>query len=766
MKEYVLRYNAPADHTNSGWQNSVLPIGNGYMGMCIFGDASNEILQINEKTFRDGGPSKSRPDYNGGNINGSYLYLKQMQDALERDDKDKVASLKNKLVGIMDGYGNYLTFGEINIDFNQSNITNYQRGLDLNSAISTVEFDRAGGHMHREYFASYPDRAIAGKFTSKDKNINCAISFDIPRDGYAVSVEDSAIVISGNLEDNELAYYARLAVVCDGVIEKGKDCLNVKNAANCEFYFSVATDYAQSYPTYRGENPKSLIDSIIAGCLEQGYEKIKTKHIADYKQLFDRTPIDLGASVSKQTTDKLVAAYKKGHNGNDARYYEELLFEYGRYLLIASSRKGSLPANLQGVWNNSNTPAWSCDYHLNVNLQMCYWHAYVANLAETATPMIEYMESLREPGRITAKEYHNIISDKEHPQNGWVCHTQCTTYGWTCPGWEFNWGWSPAASSWMMQNCFDYYAYTEDKKMLKDKIYPMMKENALFWVQNLIFNKEQDRWVSSPSYSPEHGPISVGNTYEQEMVWILFNDTVRAGEILGVDKEFLNKLKEIMPKLAPLEVGKWGQVKEWYEEDDWGGGGIGKRLRYAKHSCQYKHRHASHLIGLYPAIHITRETPQLFAAAAVSLKDRGLGGVLGNNSGWGKANKINMWARLKNGEEAFNLVVSLLRGNIANNLWDLHPPFQMDGNCGYTSGVCEMLVYSDFKYVELLPALPHVWKNGAIKGVCARGGYVVDMKWSDGKVTEYKIASKDKKTVVLRFNGKEEEVATNKTVVL
>ncbi|MEG1608524.1 MAG: glycoside hydrolase family 95 protein, partial [Clostridia bacterium] len=762
----ILNYSTPADYSNKGWQDSVLPIGNGYMGMCVFGGINKEVLQFNEKTLWQGGPSPQRPNYNGGNIEGSYEVLKAIQTALDAGEMDKVGKLRNKLVGEMDGYGNYLNFGEVRLDFDFKSVADYGRSLDVNNAIAYVRHQSSKVNFCRQYFASYPDRVIVAKIEASKKCLAFEVTFDNMQAGCDIVVEGDSIVARGAVGDNGLNYYAKLALVSDGNITASGKKLKVKDASYCELFLCAATDYASVFPTYRGAQPQPIVDKIVKNAIEKGFEKIKQDHTQDYKSLFDRVNFDLGASVPTVTTDKLIRDYKKKQNGNNARYYEEILYQYGRYLIIASSRKGALPANLQGVWNNSNNPAWGCDYHLNVNLQMCYWHAYVANLAETAEPMIEYMNSLREPGRVTAKIYHNIASNADTPNNGWVCHTQCTPFGWTCPGWEFDWGWSPAASSWMMQNCFDYYAFTEDEKMLKNVIYPMMKENAEFWLQNLIYEKSQDRWVSSPSYSPEHGPISVGNTYEQEMVFMLFDDTIKAAKVVGGQEEFIARLKEKMDKLAPLDVGKWGQIKEWYEEDEWTKDCKRNKVAYAAKGCQLHHRHASHLIALYPARHITQDTPELFEAAKVSLVDRGLSGKFMNISGWGKANKINMWARLKEGEQAYKLVGALLKGNIANNLWDLHPPFQMDGNCGYTSGVSEMLAYSDGNCIQLLPALPKVWNNGEVEGICARGNCSVNMTWKDGKVVQFTVFSNSKKSALVKVNGIEMRVAVNELVVL
>ncbi|WP_461812907.1 glycosyl hydrolase family 95 catalytic domain-containing protein, partial [Faecalimonas sp.] len=758
------------------WQQQTLPIGNSFMGANVYGEIGQERLTFNQKTLWNGGPSTQRPNYKGGNKekadNGKKMsdVYKEIIDLYKKGQDEEANKLASKLVGEEAGYGAYQSWGDIYVDFGfkKEQVKNYNRDLNLENAVASVDFDYNNTKMHREYFVSYPDNVMAMKFTaSGNEKLNFDISFPIDNAEDVVknklgkdvqtTVKDNTITVAGEMQDNQLKLNGKVKVEAkDGKVEeKGKDKLQVSNASEAIVYVSADTDYKNVYPKYRTGETKEQLDASVQKVIDQaskkGYEKVKEDHIADYSKIFSRVQLDLGQNVPSKTTDVLLSDYKAKKNTEaENRALEVLLFQYGRYLTISSSRNGDLPANLQGVWQNrvgdANRVPWGSDYHMNVNLQMNYWPTYSTNMAECATPLVDYINSLVEPGKVTAKTYFGV------EKGGFTAHTQNTPFGWTCPGWNFSWGWSPAALPWILQNCWEYYEYTGDVKYMEEHIYPMLKEAALLYDQILIEDKKTGRLVSAPAYSPEHGPITAGNTYEQSLIWQLYEDVSTAAEILGKDEAKVKEWRERQAKLKPIEIGDSGQIKEWYTETTLGSMG------------SKGHRHMSHLLGLFPGDLISVDNAEYMDAAIVSLKERG-----DTSTGWGMGQRINAWARTGNGNQAHKLIQNLFRDGIYPNLWDSHAPFQIDGNFGMTSGVAEMLLQSNMGYINMLPSLPDVWANGSVQGLVARGNFEVNMKWANKNVTEATILSKNggKATVqvknaslatVLDENGKVVEV--------
>ncbi len=482
--------------------------------------------------------------------------------------------------------------------------------------------------------------------------------------------------------------------------------------------------------------------------VELGYDALRSSHLEDYRELFGRVELDLNHDPEADVpTDELLKAYRTGQY--DGRALEVLLFQYGRYLLISSSRAGSLPANLQGVWNNSNTPVWSCDYHFNVNVQMCYWPAYVANLAETAQPLVEYVDSLRPSGRDSAGVFFNVKSTDTNPENGWMLTTRNNPFGLTAIN-SASYGWGPEMNAWISQNLWEYYEFTQDLDYLREKIYPVIREAAVFWTQALQYDAFSDRLVVTPSYSSEQGSMTAGCTYSQELVWQLYTDVIQASEVLGVDEDLRATLTKQREQLAPLHIGQNGTIKEWYNEDAPG---------FNKGDAQ--HRHISHLVGLYPGKHLTADMPEYLEAAKKVLEIRGDSGT-----GWSRAHKMNLWARALDGDHAYRLLSSQLErstyngttydgtgGGTYDNLFSAHPPLQMDGNSGATAGISEMLLQSHTGRIVPLAALPAAWPSGSYRGLMARGNFETDAVWEGGNLTELTLHSGSGKDCVVSYPG-------------
>ena len=616
----------------------------------------------------------------------------------------------------------------------------YRRALDIAHAIHRASWTRDGAHITQESFASFPAKVIVVHWTADKPGAFSGILQLADAHGAKTVIDDNTMTIAGNFPGYTydggkqwppLHREAQVRVLHTGgtVVAKNGNFV-VDKADSVTLLLAAGTDFKQDRAKHwRGELPHRAIAARLEAATKKSYDELLSEHVRDYRQLFDRVALSLGGKAASEVpTDTRLKQYRPDQPDLGL---EELLFQYGRYLLISSSREGGLPANLQGKWNNSNSPPWRCDYHTDVNVEMNYWMADVANLSECFQPYAAWIQSIR--------AVRTEATKKAFGTRGWAIRGESGLFGGS------TWDWVPGCSAWLLQNSYDHYRFTMDKAYLRDFAYPAMKEVCEFWLDQL--KELPDGTLVTPTgLSPEHGPKEDGISFDMQLAWDVFNSTIEASEVLGVDKEFRELLATKRDRLARPKIGKWGQLQEWLVDRD---------------DPKDDHRHTSHLIAVFPGrqISITR-TPELAKAAAVSLAARGCTGD--SRREWAFAWRMALWARLAEGNKAHLMAENLIQYSLLPNLFGYCPPFQMDGNFGYVAGVCEMLLQSHTDVIELLPALPTAWPSGKVTGLRARGGFTVDIEWKNGAVANYRITSPKSQEVKIRVNGEAKAVRSEK----
>jgi alpha-L-fucosidase 2 len=728
-RELRLWYRQPAQV----WTEA-LPTGNGRLGAMVFGGTAEERVQLNEDTVWTGAPHEYQHE-------GAVKVLPELRRLLfEGRQKEAEDLATREFMSVPLRQKAYQPMADLRLSFpGHENATDYRRELDLDSAIASLSYRVGADGFARETFASHPHQVVVERLTASRKgSLTFTARLSSPHDGFAVRVESpNEIVLSGGVKDGVVRFETRLRVVAEGgraAVREG--AVAVEGADAATLLVTAATNFV-SFRDVSGD-PAMRARQAMRKVAGRRYAELLSAHVADHQRLFRRVALDLGSTpaASLPTDERIAAADKRA----DPQLVT-LAFQFGRYLLIASSRPGDQPANLQGIWNDSLTPPWDSKYTVNINTEMNYWPAEVANLAECAEPLFGLLEDLALSGRKTAAAHYGA--------RGWVLHHNTDLWRGSAPINASNHGIWPTGGAWLTQQLWWRYQFSLDRDFLRRRAYPVMKEAVLFFVDALVRDPKTGRLISGPSNSPENGGLVMGPTMDHQIVRALFQSTAEAARILGVDAELSAQLDRMRGEIAPNQIGRLGQLQEWLEDKD---------------DPKNKHRHVSHLWGVFPGEEITPRTPELFAAARRSLEFRGDEGT-----GWSLGWKIAFWARFLDGDHALRMIerqLTLVReqgtktvgGGTYPNLFDAHPPFQIDGNFALSAGVVEMLLQSHGGEIVLLPALPNAWPSGSVKGLRARGGLEVDVLWRDGRLIEAGLTSSTSAFVRLRSGASATQV--------
>ncbi|MCI5506360.1 MAG: glycoside hydrolase N-terminal domain-containing protein [Prevotella sp.] len=754
-----LWYNSPAEFFEES-----MPIGNGRLGALVYGGTDDNVIQFNDITFWTGKPVNRNDD------EGAHKWIPEIRKALFNEDYKLADSLQLHVQGNNSQFYQPLATLHI-LDDNTTKASGYYRELDIDSALCRDTYIKGGVRYTREYFASNPDKMIAMRIRADKKGaINCLLSLTslVPHKVRSSQTSPSgdhrraSLTINGHATGdpmNSIHFSGILTAKTDGgKVLTGDSTLLISGATEATVYFVNATSFNgfDKHPVNEGTRYIEQAADDAWHLVNYTYDQLRERHIADYKAIYDRFKLKLGNATfdTKRNTEQQLKDYTDRKGGNT--YLETLYAQYGRYLLISCSRTAGVPANLQGLWTPHLWSPWRGNYTVNINLEENYWPAEVANMGEMAMPLDNFIAALAANGRYTAKNYYGITE-------GWCSSHNSDIWAMTNPvGEKREWpewaNWN-MGGAWLVNALWDHYLFNLDIEYLRSTAYPLMKGAAEFCMAWLIKNPNNpDELITAPSTSPEneyktdkgyHGMTMYGGTADLAIIRELLTNTIKASETLNTDKELRDRMNTTINMLHPYKIGKRGNLQEWYYDwDDW----------------DWKHRHQSHLIGLYPGRHITEAQPELMKACRKSLEIKG-----DETTGWSTGWRINLWARLKDADQAYHIYQKLLTyvspdnykgedkrrsGGTYPNLFDAHPPFQIDGNFGGTAGVCEMLVQSDGDTITLLPALPKAWKDGEVSGICARGGYELKLKWTDSKVVELTVKAKNKGKVKVAVNGR------------